>query len=402
MKATAQIFLSYAREDKQRVEAIYQQLAAAGFKPWMDTKDILPGERWQHRIQNAIQQSHLFLACLSTQSVNKRGFVQKELKTALDILQGMLDTDIYLVPVRLEECQVPETLRAFQWVDLFGESEEGNWTRLVRAIEREMEHRGGTVTTEAEIRAPKRTHSLDTLREEPQDALRKEMRNSLDVEFVLISEGEFLMGSADGENDERPVHKVRISQPFYLGKYEVTQAQWEAVMGNNPSHFKGSFFKKGDPNRPVENVSWEEVQEFIRKLNAKEGGAHYRLPTEAEWEYTCRAGSTTAYCFGDDEELLGEYAWYGENAGIQTHPVGQLKPNAWGLYDMHGNVWEWVQDCYGEYPAEAVTDPQGPSSGSSRVKRGGGWSSTAPGAAGRRIAATVPPATATLTSASAC
>jgi formylglycine-generating enzyme required for sulfatase activity len=185
--------------------------------------------------------------------------------------------------------------------------------------------------------------------------------------FVRIPAGEFRMGSTDGDDDERPVHTVRISQPFYLGVHAVTQDQWEAVMGNNASEFAG------DPNRPVETVSWEDVQEFIGRLNAREGHTLYRLPTEAEWEYAARAGSTTAYCFGDDSRRLGEYAWYRANAGGQTHPVATLQPNAWGLYDMHGNVWEWVQDWYGEYAAESVTDPQGPASGSDRVLRGGGW-----------------------------
>jgi formylglycine-generating enzyme required for sulfatase activity len=192
--------------------------------------------------------------------------------------------------------------------------------------------------------------------------------------FALVPAGEFRMGSTDGNDDERPVHTVRISQPFYLGIHAVTQGQWETVMGDNPSRFKG------DVNRPVETVSWEDVHTFIDKLNAREGGTQYRLhrvPTEAEWEYAVRAGSTTAYCFGDDHRQLGEYAWYSENAGGETHPVGRLQPNAWGLYDMYGNVWEWVQDWYGKYTAEPVTDPPGPASGSSRVYRGGSWSSYA-------------------------
>jgi formylglycine-generating enzyme required for sulfatase activity len=136
-------------------------------------------------------------------------------------------------------------------------------------------------------------------------------------------------------------------------------------MGNNPSKFKG------DPNRPVESVSWDDVQEFLRRLNAKEGG--YRLPTEAEWEYAARAGSTTAYSFGDGESQLGQYAWYDGNASNTTHPVGRLQPNAWGLYDMHGNVWEWVQDWYESYASDTVRDPTGPLSGSYRVIRGCGW-----------------------------
>jgi formylglycine-generating enzyme required for sulfatase activity len=187
------------------------------------------------------------------------------------------------------------------------------------------------------------------------------------MQFALIPAGEFQMGSANGSDDERPVHTVRISKPFYLGSHEVTQGQWETVMGNNPSRFKG------DANRPVETVSWEEVQKFIDKLNTREGGTKYRLPTEAEWEYAARAGWTTAYSFGDDSSQLGKYAWFGDNAGNTTHPVGTLQPNAWGLYDMHGNVWEWVQDGYDKYVAGPVTDPQGPAAGSYRVIRGGSW-----------------------------
>ena len=192
-------------------------------------------------------------------------------------------------------------------------------------------------------------------------------RNSLGMEFVLLPAGEFLMGSDNGDPDEKPAHKVLLSRPFYLGKYEITQAQWMEIMGNNPSHFKG------DLNRPVERVSWTMVQEFIQRLNAKEGHDLYRLPTEAEWEYAARAGSTGKYSFGDDDTQLPQYAWYSPHDKNTTHPVGQLKPNAWGLYDMHGNVWEWVQDWRGPYPTGAVTDPPGPATGNARGYRGGGW-----------------------------
>jgi formylglycine-generating enzyme required for sulfatase activity len=195
----------------------------------------------------------------------------------------------------------------------------------------------------------------------------KTVVNSLGMKFLLISAGTFQMGSTTGDKDEQPVHQVTISKPFYMGETEVTQAQWQALMGTNPSLFQG------DPKRPVEQVWWDDVQAFIRKLNEKEGGNLYRLPTEAEWEYAARAGTTTAYSFGDDASLLGQYAWYKDNAGEQTHPVAQLKPNAWGLYDMHGNVWEWVQDWYQRYRTEAVTDPQGPPSGTHRGRRGGAW-----------------------------
>jgi formylglycine-generating enzyme required for sulfatase activity len=165
--------------------------------------------------------------------------------------------------------------------------------------------------------------------------------NSIGMEFVLIPAGEFDMGSPSDEegryDDEGPVHRVMISNPFYLGAYEVTQKQWREIMENNPSAFK-------DNKLPVECVSWYDVQEFINKLNEKEMTTKYRLPSEAEWEYAARAGTTTRYFFGDSESKLGVYAWYYENSGDTTHPVGEKKPNPWGLYDIHGNVYEWVQD----------------------------------------------------------
>jgi formylglycine-generating enzyme required for sulfatase activity len=190
--------------------------------------------------------------------------------------------------------------------------------------------------------------------------------NSLGIEFVLIPAGTYMMG-AQGTRQGR---QVTISQPFYLGKYAVTQAQWLAIMGTNPSRFPGE-------GHPVESVSWDDVQVFIRTLNAREGGRKYRLPTEAEWEYAARAGATTVYGFGSDPRHLDAYAWYAANAHGTTHPVGQRQPNAWGLHDMHGNVWEWVQDWYGTYLAEPGRDPQGPSTGSHRVRRGGSWHSDA-------------------------
>jgi formylglycine-generating enzyme required for sulfatase activity len=201
-----------------------------------------------------------------------------------------------------------------------------------------------------------------------------DLGNGVKLDMVLIPAGEFMMGSPESDKDtvhhEKPQHRVRITKPFYLGKYLVTQAQWEAVMGNNPSYFKG-------PRNPVEDVSWEDCRGFVEKLNAKSppGEGKFQLPTEAQWEYACRAGSTTRYCFGDDEKQLGEYAWYGANSGSKTHPVGEKKANAWGLYDMHGNVWEWCQDWFdARYYAKSPTDdPTGPAGGAYRVYRGGSW-----------------------------
>ncbi len=203
-----------------------------------------------------------------------------------------------------------------------------------------------------------------------------EIVNSIDMEFVLIPAGMFVLGLPDSDPDandwEKPAHQVTISQPFYLGKYPVTQGQWQAVMGSNPSRFKGE-------HRPVEFVSWKDVQAFMQKLNERESLRTYRLPTEAEWEYACRAGTTTRYSFGNDDAQLDEYAWYDENSSGATHWVGQKKPNAWGLYDIHGNVYEWVRDRYGKYRAEAVSNPSGPMTGANRVVRGGSWIDPAQG-----------------------
>jgi len=204
----------------------------------------------------------------------------------------------------------------------------------------------------------------------PEDGkvLQVDLGGGVVMEFVRIEPGTFVMGSPAGEegryDDEGPQTRVTITKPFYLGKYEVTQAEWEAVMGSNPSGFKkgGSY--------PVEQVSWNDCQEFIKKLNAKYPGRGFRLPTEAEWEYACRAGTTGAR-YGE----LDAIAWWGDDTETgSTHPVGQKVANAWGLHDMLGNVWEWCADWYGgKLPRGSVTDPAGPSSGSFRVYRGGSW-----------------------------
>jgi formylglycine-generating enzyme required for sulfatase activity len=196
------------------------------------------------------------------------------------------------------------------------------------------------------------------------------------LEMVLIPAGEFMMGTPNSDQDtladEQPQHRVRITKPFYLGKYLVTQEQWQAVMGSNRSYFKG-------PKNPVESVSWENCQVFLKRLRDQVGGGEFQLPTEAQWEYTCRAGSTTKYYFGDKQSELGEYAWYRQNSHGNTHPVGEKKPNAWGLYDMYGNVWEWCADRYsdGYYAHSPTDDPTGPSEGTGRAIRGASWDAPA-------------------------
>jgi len=212
----------------------------------------------------------------------------------------------------------------------------------------------------------------------------------LGLELLPIPAGEFLMVSPEDEEDrcnDETQHLVKISRPYWLGKYPVTQGQWEVAMGKNPSHFKDA-----GKDAPVEKVSWEDAVEFCQKLNEREGkagrlpeGYQYSLPTEAEWEYACRAGTTTVFAFGDSlsshqANFNGEYPYGGVEKGPYlktTTPVGKYAPNPWGLYDMHGNVGEWCHDWFGDYPTGSVTDPTGPSIGSYRVSRGGSWNCNA-------------------------
>ena len=184
------------------------------------------------------------------------------------------------------------------------------------------------------------------------------------LEMVLIPAGKFKMGSPASEkdrNEKETQHEVTLTKPFYMGKYEVTQEQWFEIMGENPSREKGRML-------PVTNVSWNECHFFIRKLNEKTNGG-YRLPTEGEWEFACRAGTTTAYSFGD--KITPKDANYVGSEIGKPVAIGSYKPNSFGLYDIHGNVWEWCEDWYGDYPAGAVTDPKGPAKGEYRVLRGG-------------------------------
>ena len=191
------------------------------------------------------------------------------------------------------------------------------------------------------------------------------------MEMIYVAPGSFTMGSPsseDGHEDDETQHRVTLTKGYWLGKYEVTQRQWESVMGDNPSRFKG-------PDRPVESISWDDCQRFIEKVDAaarRQFGGEARLPTEAEWEYACRAGTIGPYAGNGD---LNDMGWYAGNSESTTYPVGQKQANAWGFYDMHGNVWEWCSDWYGSYGGSA-TDPIGVA-GDDRVLRGGSWCNSA-------------------------
>ena len=221
-----------------------------------------------------------------------------------------------------------------------------------------------------------KSHPGDLVVDLPED-----FTNSIGMKLKLIPAGEFLMGSPESDEDagdsENPQHRVRITKPFYLGVTEVTQGQWEAVMGTRP--WSGETYVKEGSDYAASYVDWQDAWEFCKKLSSKEG-VPYRLPTEAEWEYACRGETTTVYHFGDDASRLGDYAWFEDNAydvdEKYAHRVGQKKANAYGLHDMHGNVREWCADQYDSdyYENSPTDDPTGPTTGSNRVHRGGSWS----------------------------
>ena len=290
---------------------------------------------------------------------------EKDLKEAETL--GALDTQ--LTPVRqvLAVAYVKQAEDAVQ---------SGNASQVLASASRAVEYDESIVIPPAVLQVL----SASQLSQLPPSVLSQlpPHKNTIGMEFKLLPGGTFTMGDAIGDDDETP-HQVTLTKAFELGVYEVTQEQYEAVMGRAPSKFKG-------PQNPVETVSWDDAVEFCRKLSElpaeKKAGYVYRLPTEAEWEYACRAGTTTTYSFGDSDSELGDYAWYDKNSGNTTHPVRQKKPNAWGLYDLHGNVWEWCQDWHGDYPSgsgsrltavRSLTDPTGAARGSDRVSRGGSW-----------------------------
>ena len=195
--------------------------------------------------------------------------------------------------------------------------------------------------------------------------------NATGMKFARIEPDVFIMGSPSDEVDRKDAeapHVVTITQPFYLGVYEVTQVEYEKVMGSNPS-------KEKSPNLPVDHITWHDAVAFCEKLSATDPKFDYRLPTEAEWEYACRAGTRTRHYWGEDSDRsqIGDYAFYKANGDGKTHEVGQKRPNPWGLYDMNGNVWEWCQDWMAPYDPAQKLDPKGPSAGDQKVCRGGCW-----------------------------
>ncbi|MFG6104904.1 SUMF1/EgtB/PvdO family nonheme iron enzyme [Leptothoe sp. EHU-05/26/07-4] len=395
------IFLAHASEDKEAVTDLYQRLKESGFQPWLDKVDLLPGQSWRSEIPKAIKTSDVFIACLSQKSCQKQGYIQREFKMALNEIAERPPGQIFLIPVRLDDCRIPAlrqeeygiSLTDYQWVDLF---ESDGYERLVQGIETGfadvLARTGAAESTLSpfsfEVVTVDSKGTINSREERTAEYYREELSNVVYLDLVKIPGGRFWMGAPDNEVDrmerECPQHRVTVPD-FYMGKYPVTQAQWRAVsllddvgipLKPDPSNFKGD-------NRPVECVSWYEAIEFCKRL-CVHTGQEYRLPSEAEWEYACRAGTISPFHFGSTiTSDLANYAAsnvYGSGPKgeyrQQTTKVGSFFPNRFGFYDMHGNVWEWCQDHWHSNYDGAPTDGSALTEGgnsSLRALRGGSW-----------------------------
>ena len=359
------IFISYSSKDRGKAKDIAEALVQQGFSVWWD-RSILPGETFDTVIGEALDAAKCVIVLWSKTSVFSDW-------VKIEATEG--EQRGILIPVLIDDVKMPLRFRLMHAANLRdweGISPHPGFDNLLKAIAgilgRPLAMQSGQKTNEVRDVEPEKVN----ISIEETEKLAKQ-GNSIGMKFTLIPAGEFNMGSEDDiDDDEEPVHKVKINNPFYLGTYPVTQREWKAVMGDNPSKFKGD-------DLPVEWISWDDVQEFIKKLNEKEGTDKYRLPSEAEWECAARAGTTTRYSFGDSESKLGGYyAWHADNSDGEMHPVGQKKPNPWGLYDVHGNVWEWVQDDWHDSYDGAPTDGSAwKRGGALRVLRGGSWISYA-------------------------
>jgi formylglycine-generating enzyme required for sulfatase activity len=370
------IFLAHAREDKAQVRMLYAELKARGLDPWLDEIDILPGQNWKEEIANAIPQAGVFLACLSSRAVGKVGYIQNEFRLALSAFGERPPGSIYLIPVRLDDCEVPDlkiperglALRDIQWVDLW---QEGGLERLVRGIEKALKLPGKApaLRQPAEVVALRLGVAPDQV---PLHLSQEPFRDCDDGPLmVVVPAGSFIMGSEDFSH-EQPQHEVLIAQPFAVGKYEVTFDEWDAcVKSGGCNGYEPSDERWGRGLRPVINVSWDDAQAYVAWLSNRTGQP-YRLLSEAEWEFACRAGTTTRYSWGN--EITSDNANCGLSVG-KTTEVGAYPANPWGLHDMHGNVWEWVEDCWNESYQGAPSDGSAWTSGdySRRVLRGGSW-----------------------------
>jgi hypothetical protein len=358
------IFLSYSTTDRERLVPLFHALEQQGWSVFWDHRTIEIGEHWNRKIDRAIRACKCVVVVWSAASV--------ESDWVLDEANIGRVRNI-LLPIQLEEVIIPVGFTMRQTGNFMGwngKADHPEFVRLCNQIRTFVGEKAAVapVASAPIITQPPKPAWASTAGDDQYGHYADLNVKGVIQRFRQIKPGTFLMGSLlseEGRFGSEIQHEVTLTQGFWLADTACTQALWQAVMGNNPAYFQDN------PNNPVEKVSWDDVQVFIQKLNVSTAGLA-RLPTEAEWEYACRAGTTSRYSFGKD--ITAQQVNFDRNKG-QTVPVKSLPANPWGLYEMHGNVWEWCQDWYGEYPAEPVKDPQGVSAGVERVIRGGSWGS---------------------------
>ncbi|MFM7438894.1 MAG: SUMF1/EgtB/PvdO family nonheme iron enzyme, partial [Snowella sp.] len=313
------VFLCHNSKDKPQVKKIAEQLQQYDLKPWLDIWELPPGRSWQRLLEKQIEQ-----ISSAAVFVGEDGFGPWQQQELYAFLSEFVDRDCPVIPVLLPNAptqpELPVFLRRFTWVD-FRISDPDPMYRLRWGITGKKPQLTNSAPPPSPLVIPSPVLSIP----QSPSSFTETLPGNIKLEMVKIPAGTFTMGSDENE-DEKPKHQVKL-QEFYLGKYPVTQEQYQAVMGNNPSKFQDN------PKNPVEQVSWDDAQEFCQKLNQLTG-KKYRLPTEAEWEYACRAGTQTRYYFGDDQSLLKEYAWYGDNSGdslLDTIKIWDADPN-WENY----------------------------------------------------------------------
>jgi len=386
------VFISYSSYNQKIVEAMCAYLEQHKVRCFVAYRDIPKGVVWAKAIVEALDQSKMMVVVFS-EEFNMSDQVDREIELASEDKKPILT---FRISDAMFEGAKKYYLKNINWIDAFPDPEkvfDALLDNVYKLIGQPDGHKSEVDTAVskmpydqevvAEPLCPcgsgklfKDYHgkSLSSVSkgETDNNSQTQDYRDfvlkvkGVEYPMVFVEGGTFKMGSDDSDayDHEKPVHNVTLSS-YYIGKYEVTQELWEAVMGSNPSHFKGA-------RRPVERVSWDDCQVFIRKLNSLTG-KNFKLPTEAQWEYAARGGKKSRGYKYPGSNTIGDVAWYGDNSRNETHDVGTKIPNELGLYDMAGNVWEWCSDWFGDYSSSSQTNPSGPSSGFRRVSRGGSW-----------------------------
>ncbi|MFZ1343567.1 SUMF1/EgtB/PvdO family nonheme iron enzyme [Thiothrix eikelboomii] len=350
------IFISYARDQshgENLAAEAQQQLQAAGFEVFRDVIGLKPGDKWYSKLEFELETSAAVVLIVS-EKVRTSKWVHNEISMAEEL-------GLPVIPVFAEKVRSPLWLRHLHALDFCVHC---NWPALMAALPAVTVSAGSTAALKTAT--PSKPAWASASGKDQYGVYADLEFKGIVQRFRFIEAGTFWMGSLEDEEgryDDEILHQVTLSQAFWLADTACTQAWWQAVMGNNPAYFKG------DQN-PVEQVSWEDAQSFIQKLKQQVSGLSLRLPTEAEWEYACRAGTRTPFSFGGtiSEQQVNFGNHLGKAVSVKSYPA-----NPWGLYEMHGNVWEWCEDGYADYPPQAVTDPRGAPASSYRVLRGGSW-----------------------------